>query len=137
MKMLLALGVSALAALWLSPSQASASTLTDCLAQQHVCVTSNGRSLISESQQAQLEQQIGRDDIYLMVAASGSSGYNSAMNRIIGALNGHAQFTVGFMDSRLGHFGAYNKGMLPSHGAADIAARVVEQHRADQECSPR
>ncbi len=77
MKRLLALGVGALAVLWLSPSRASASTVTDCLAQQHVCVTSSGRSLISEGQQAQLEQQIGGDDIYLMVAASGSSGYPS------------------------------------------------------------
>ena len=132
MKGLLVLGVGAFAALSLSPSHASASTLADCLAQQHVCVTSNDHSLITEGQQARLEQQIGSDDIYLMVAASGSSGYNSAMNPIIGALSGHAQFTVGFMDSRLGHFGAYNKGMLPSHGAADIAARVVEQHQADQ-----
>jgi uncharacterized membrane protein YgcG len=133
MKRLLALGVSMLAALCLFPSQASASTLPGCLAQQHVCVSSNGRSLISESQQAQLERQIGGDDIYLMVAASGSSGYNSTMNQVIGALRGNAQFTVGFMDSRLRHFGAYNRGMLPSHGAADIAARVVAQHQADQD----
>jgi hypothetical protein len=124
--------MSALAVLWLSTSQASASTLTDCLAQQHVCVTSNGRSLISAGQQAQLEQQIGGDDIYLVVAASGSPGYNSAMNQIISALNGHAQFTVGFLDSRLKRFGAYSRGMLPSHGAADIATRVVGQHQADQ-----
>ncbi len=54
------------------------------------------------------------------------------MNQIIAALNGHKQFTVGFLDSRQNHFGAYNKGMLPSHGAADIATRVVEQHQADQ-----
>ena len=45
---LLALGVNMLAALMLfplllSPSPASASTLTDCLAQQHVCVASDGR----------------------------------------------------------------------------------------------
>jgi uncharacterized membrane protein YgcG len=131
MKRLLALGVSVLAALLLSPSHASASTLTDCLAQQHVCVTGNGRSLISGSQQAQLARQIGGDDIYLVVAASGPSGYNSAMNHIISALSGHAQFTVGFLDSRLRHFGAYNRGMLPTHGAADIATRVVEQHHAD------
>jgi hypothetical protein len=80
MKRLLALGVSVLAALCLFPSQASVGTLPDCLAQQHVCVTSDGRSLISEGQQTQLEQQIGGDDIYLMVAASGSSGFNSTMN---------------------------------------------------------
>ena len=131
MKRSLALGVSVLAALLLYPSHASASTLTDCLAQQHVCVTSNGRSLISGSQQAQLARQIGGDDIYLVVAASGPSGYNSAMNRIISALSGHAQFTIGFLDSRQRHFGAYNRGMLPTNGAADIATRVVEQHQTD------
>jgi hypothetical protein len=54
------------------------------------------------------------------------------MNQIISALSGHAQFTVGFMDSQLRHFGAYSRGMLPSGGAADIATRVVEQHQADQ-----
>ena len=138
MKRLLALGVSALAALLLFPvllfpSPASASTLTDCLAQQHVCVASDGRGLISQSQENQLEQQIGGDDIYLVVAPSGSSGYDSAMNQIISALNGHPQFTAGFLDSRLKHFGAYNKGMLPSGGAAGIATSVVNQHRADQD----
>jgi len=135
MKTLLALGVGAFAALWLFPSQASASAPADCLAQQHVCVTSDSRSLVSAGQEAQLERQIGGDDIYLVVAPSGSSGYNSAMNQIISALSGHAQFTVALMDSRLRHFGAYNKGMLPSHGAAGIAARVVEQHQADQNIS--
>ena len=59
----LALGVGALAALLLFPvllslSPASASTLSDCLAQQHVCVTGDGRSLISQSQEADLEQQM-------------------------------------------------------------------------------
>jgi uncharacterized membrane protein YgcG len=132
MRRLLALGVSALAAFWLSASHASASTLPDCLARQHVCVTGNGHKLISEVQQAQLARQIGGADIYLVVAASGSSGYNSAMSQIISALSGHAQFTVGFLDSRLRHFGAYNKGMLPPHGAADIATQVVGQHQADQ-----
>lgn len=133
MKKLLGLGLSAFAMLWvLFPSQASASTLTDCLAQQHVCVTKNGHTLISAQQQAQLEQQIGSEDIYLVVAASGAEGYDTAMNQIIAALNGHKQFTVAFLDSRQNHFGAYNKGMLPSHGAADIATRVVEQHQADQ-----
>jgi uncharacterized membrane protein YgcG len=135
---MLVLGVGALAALLLfpallSPSPASASTLTDCLAQQHVCVTGNGRSLISEGQQSQLEQQIGGDDIYLVVAPSGSPGYDSAMNQIISALNGHPQFTAGFLDSQHKHFGAYNKGMLPSGGAAGIATSVVDQHRADQD----
>ena len=53
------------------------------------------------------------------------------MRQIIGDLNGHAQFTVGFLDSRLRHFGAYNKGMLPGHDAAAIATQVVSQHQAD------
>ena len=131
-KWLLALGVSALAVFWLSAAPASASTLTDCLAQQNVCVVGDGRSLISEGQQAQLEQQIGGDDIYLAVAASGSAGYNSAMSQVINALSEHPQFTVGFLDSQLGHFGAYSKEMLPTGGAADIATRVVEQHQADK-----
>jgi uncharacterized membrane protein YgcG len=131
-KWLLALGVTALAAFWLSASPASASTLTDCLAQENVCVVGDGRGLVSEGQQAQLEQQIGGDDIYLVVAASGSAGYNNAMNQIISALSGRPQFTVGFMDSQLRHFGAYSKEMLPPGGAADIATRVVEQHQADQ-----
>ncbi len=131
MKRLIVLAVSAFAAFFLFPSQVSASTLTDCLAQKHVCVTKNGHGLISEEQQAQLEQQIGDADIYLVVAASGSSGYPSAMNQIIGTLNGHKQFTVGFMDSRLRRFGAYNKGMLPAQGSADIATTVVEKHQAD------
>jgi uncharacterized membrane protein YgcG len=133
----LALGACVLAALvlspvLLSPSPASASVLSDCLAQQHVCVTGDGRSLVSEGQQSQLEQQIGGDDIYLVVAPSGPAGYNSTMGHVISALGGHSQFTVGFLDSRLKHFGAYNKGMLPAGGAAHIATRVVEQHRADQ-----
>ena len=132
-KWLLALGVSALAVLWLSASPASASTLTDCLAQQHVCVAGDGRGLVSAGQQAQLEQQIGGDDIYLAVAASGSAGYNSAMSQVISALSEHPQFTVGFVDSQLGHFGAYSKEMLPTGGAADIATRVVEQHQADKD----
>src|SRR5215468_4567457 len=138
MKRILALRMSALAALLLfpvllSPSPASASTLTDCLAQQHVCVASDGRGLVSQSQEADLERQIGGDPIYLVVAASGSSGYDSAMNQIISALNGHPQFTVGFLDSQHKHFGAYNKGMLPSGGAAGIATNVVKQHQADQD----
>jgi uncharacterized membrane protein YgcG len=131
-KRLLALGVLTLAVLLLAPSAASASTLVDCLARQHVCVTSDGRSLVTEGQQSQLEKQIGGDGIYLVVAASGSSGYNRTMNQVIGTLAEHPQFTVGFVDSRLRHFGAYSKGMLPSGGAADIATQVVEQHRADQ-----
>ena len=131
MKWLLALGVSVLAALTLSSSHASAATATDCLAQRHVCVASDGRALISEGQQAQLEKQIGDDAIYLVIGASGASGYNAAMERIISGLSGHDRFTVGFLDTRQRHFGAYNKGMLPPHGAADIASSVVAQHRTD------
>jgi uncharacterized membrane protein YgcG len=137
LRRLLALGVGTLAALvlfplLLAPSPASASTLSDCLARQHVCATDDGRGLISEGQQSQLERQIGGDGIYLVVAPSGSAGYSSSMNQIISMLSDHPEFTVGFLDSRLKHFGAYNKGMLPSGGAADIATQVVEQHRADQ-----
>jgi uncharacterized membrane protein YgcG len=138
MKRLLALGVSTLAAasvlaaLLLAPAQAGASTLADCLAQQHVCVTGDGRGLISGDQQSQLERQIGGDGIYLVVAASGSAGYRGSMNQIIGTLSGHPEFTVGFLDSRLRHFGAYSKAMLPSGTAAGIATQVVERHRADQ-----
>jgi uncharacterized membrane protein YgcG len=137
MKRLLALGAGTLAALvlfplLLAPAPASASTLSDCLARQHVCATDDGRGLISEGQQSQLERQIGGDGIYLVVAPSGSAGYSSSMNQIISMLSEHPEFTVGFLDSRLKHFGAYNKGMLPSGGAADIATQVVERHRADQ-----
>jgi uncharacterized membrane protein YgcG len=137
MKRLLALGAGTLAALVLFPlllaaSPASASTLSDCLARQHVCVTGEGRSLVSAGQQSELERQIGGDGIYLVVAPSGSAGYRSSMNQIISTLSEHPEFTVGFLDSRLRHFGAYNQGMLPSGGAADIATHVVEQHRADQ-----
>jgi uncharacterized membrane protein YgcG len=135
MKTLLALGAGAFAAFWLSPSQAGASTLTDCLARQHVCVTGDSRHLVSAGQQAQPEQRIGGDGIYLAVAPSGSPGYNSAMNQIIGALSGHPQFTAGFLDSRRMHFGASSQGMLPSGGAAGIATRVVKQHQADQNIS--
>ena len=89
-KWLLALGVIALAAsLWLSASRASASTLTDCLSRQNVCVVGDGRGLVSAGQQAQLERQIGNSDIYLVVAASGSAGYNSAMNQVVSGLGGH------------------------------------------------
>jgi uncharacterized membrane protein YgcG len=132
MRRLLGLAVTVLAALWLVPAQAGASTLADCLAAQHVCVAGSARSLVSQSQEAQLEQQIGGDNIYLVVAPSGSTGYNSAMSKIISDLSGHGQFTVGFLDSQQKHFGAYNSGMLPPHGAATIATRVVQQHHADQ-----
>ena len=133
MKRLLGLVVGLFAVLLLVPAQASASTLTDCVAKQEVCVSGDGRSLISQGQQAKLERQIGGDPIYLVVAPSGSSGYNSSMNEIISALSGHEQFTVGFLDTRLRHFGAHNSGMLPPNGAAGIATRVVQQHQADQD----
>ena len=134
MRRLLALVIGVLAAVWLSVAPAGASTLGDCLAHHHVCVTSEGRSVISQSQQAQLEQQIGQDDIYLVVAASGASGYDAAMRQIISVLSAqHKQFVVGFLDSRLKHFGAYNQGILPPGGAASIATTVVQQHPADQD----
>jgi uncharacterized membrane protein YgcG len=133
MKRLLAIGVSLFAALWLWPAPAGAVTLADCLAQQHVCVSSSGRALISTSQEAQLKHQIDGSAIYLVVAPAPSSGYNGAMRQIISDLSGHNQFTVGFLDTRHLHFGAYNKGMLPPHGAADIATTVVQQHRADRQ----
>jgi uncharacterized membrane protein YgcG len=115
----------------LFPAQASASTLAQCLAQQHVCVSGSARAVVSPGQEARLERQIGAENIWVVVAPSGPAGYNSAMRQIIGDLNGHAQFTVGFLDSRLRHFGAYNKGMLPAHGAAAIATQVVSQLQAD------
>jgi hypothetical protein len=131
MKRLLIGAALVFAGLGLFPGQASASTLAQCLAQQHVCVSGSARALVSASQEAQLERQIGAEDIWVVAAPSGSSGYNSAMRQIISDLNGHRQFTVGFLDSRLRHFGAYNQGMLPGHGAAAIATQVVRQHQAD------
>jgi hypothetical protein len=110
-------------------ASASASTLGDCLAQQHVCVSGSGRALISPGQESQLERDIGQDQIYLVVAPSGAASYNTAMRQVITALGGHQQFTVGYLDSQQRHFGAYSKGMLPPHGAADIATQVVGQHR--------
>src|SRR5207248_7445442 len=101
MKRLLGLVVAVVAALLLVPAQASASVLTDCLAKQEVCVADDGRSLISQGQQDKLQRQIGGDPIYLVVAPSGPSGYNSSMSEIISALSGHERFTVGFLDSRL------------------------------------
>src|SRR5207248_8786917 len=123
-----------LAAIWLSGAPARADTLKDCLARHHVCVTSDGRSLISQSQQDQLEQAIGNDDIYLVVGASGSSGYDAAMRQIIGTLGAEKQqFVVGFLDSRLRHFGADNRGVLPAGAAANIATTAVQQHKTDQD----
>ncbi len=131
MRRILAFVVSALPVLCLLPALAAASTPAACLA-DHVCVTGGGRSLISDDQQARLERQIGRNDIYLVVAPSGSSGYNAAMNRVVGNLGGHARFTVGFVDSRLMHFGADSREMLPPGAAADIATRAVEAHQEER-----
>ena len=134
MRRLVALVIGVLAVVFLAGAPARAGTLSDCLAKHHVCVTSEGRSLISQGQQAQLDQQIGDDDTYLVVAASGSSGYDAAMRQIISTLGAEKkQFVVGFLDSRLKHFGAYNRGVLATGAAASIATTVVEQHRADQD----
>jgi len=131
---LVALVIGVLAVVLLAGAPARAQTLSDCLAGHHVCVTTDGRSLISQAQQAQLEQQIGDDDIYLVVAASGSSGYDAAMRQIITTLGAEKnQFAVGFLDSRLKHFGAYNRGVLPAGAAANIATTVVQQHQSDQD----
>ena len=111
---------------------ARASTVPQCLAKQHVCVSADGRALVTASQQKQLEQQIGSADIYLVVAAAGSGGYDAAMQQLISSLSGsHSQFVVGFLDSGQRHFGASNQGVLPSGGAASIATTVVSQHKAD------
>jgi len=123
--------VSVIAVLCLLPALAAASTRTDHRA-DHVYVTGSGRNLISDGQEARLERQIGSDDIYLVVAPSGSPGYNGAMNQVVGALDEHERFTVGFMDSRLMHFGADSRGMLPAGAAADIATRTVAEHRGDR-----
>ena len=134
MRRLVALVIGVLAVVLLAGAPARAQTLSDCLAGHHVCVTTDGRSLISQAQQAQLEQQIGDDDIYLVVAASGSSGYDAAMRQIITTLGAEKnQFAVGFLDSRLKHFGAYNRGVLPAGAAANIATTVVQQHQSDQD----
>jgi hypothetical protein len=131
---LMALVIGVLAVVLLAGAPARADTLSDCLAKHHVCVTSEGRSLISQGQQAQLEQQIGGDDIYLVAAASGPSGYDAAMRQIISTLGAEKkEFVVGFLDSRLRHFGAYNRGMLAPGAAANIATTVVGQHQADQD----
>jgi preprotein translocase subunit YajC len=133
-------GVLVLALSWGLPASAAtgtggsakAATLTDCLASEHVCVSSDARSLVSAGQQSQLERQIGNDDIYLVVAPSGSSGYDSAMRQLISTLGAkHDRFVVGFLDSRLKHFGAYNRGVVSDGVAASVATNVVNKHRAD------
>jgi hypothetical protein len=134
---LLVLITGLLAVALLAATPARAESLTDCLARQHVCVASDGRALVSQSQQAQLERDIGQDDIYLVVAASGSQGYGAAMHRITSTLSaGKNQFVVGFLDTQRRHFGAYNQGVLPQGGAADIATTVVQQHQGDQDVFP-
>ena len=134
MRRLVALLLGVVAVIWLSGTAARAGTLADCLAKHHVCVTSHGRALISQSQQDQLERQIGSDDIYLVVAASGASGYDAAMQQIIRTLDAQQQqFVVGFLDSERKHFGADNQGVLPAGAAANIATSVVRQHQSDQD----
>src|ERR1700760_222595 len=104
-----------LALIWGNAGPARASTLPQCLAKQHVCVSAAGSSLVSASQQTQLEQQIGSADIYLVVAAAGSGGYDAAMQQLISSLSGsHSQFVIGFLDSGQRHFGADNQGVLAS-----------------------
>ncbi|HEX6854068.1 MAG TPA: hypothetical protein VF204_02115 [Streptosporangiaceae bacterium] len=122
-------GVLAVAALGAAP--AGAETLNSCLAQHHVCVSDSGRQVISTAQQDQLEQQIGTEPIYLVIATSGSAGYASSMRQLISDLGGHDKFTVGFLDVSQRHFGAYNRGMMPTGTAAGLATQVVRQHRGD------
>ncbi len=110
---------------------ASADSLSSCLAQHSVCVASDARSALSQSQQDQLEQQIGSEPIYVVAAASGSGGYNAAMDQIISDLSSHDQFVVGFYDVRLNHFGAYNRGVLADNEAAKIATTAVQDHGND------
>ena len=133
MRRVVALIIGVLAIVWLSGSPAGASTLADCLTAHHVCVTSEGRSLISSSQQDQLEQEIGNGDIYLVAGVSGQGGYDAAMDQVISTLGAERQqFVVGYLDTQLEHFGAYNQGVLPSGAAATIATTVVQQHHSGQ-----
>lgn len=127
----LLLALLALAVLWLSPSPAHASSLSDCLARQHVCVTSNGRTIVNKQNQSLLKERIGRDAIYLVIA-SGPKSYDDAMRQSIGVLDEHNhEYAVGFLDTDGKHFGAYNRGMLPEQGAASIATRVVKDHAGE------
>ena len=127
--------VAALAGLALlagNAGPARAATIQQCLSTQHVCVSADGRSLVSSGEQAQLEKQIGNDDIYLAVASAGSNGYNAAMQQLISTLSAsHRQFVVGFLESGQKRFGASNQGVLAPGGAASIATTVVSQHKAD------
>jgi len=134
---LLVLITGLLAVVLLAATPARAESLPGCLARQHVCVASDARVLVSQSQQDQLERDIGQDDIYLVVAAAGSQGYDAAMHQIINTLSaGKSQFVVGFLDSQQKHFGAYNQGVLPQGGAASIATTVVQQHQGSQDVFP-
>ncbi len=108
-----------------------ADTLDSCLAGHSVCVAADARSALSVSQQDQLEQQIGSEPIYIVVAASGASGYNAAMDQLINDLSSHQQFVVGFYDVRTDHFGAYNRGVLADNEAAQLATTAVQDHQND------
>ncbi len=131
----LSAGVSAKAAT--ETGSAKAATISDCLTSEHVCVSGDARSLVSQGQQSQLERQIGDDDIYLVVAPSESSGYDPAMRQLISTLDAkHDQFAVGFLDSRLERFGAYNQGVVADGVAASVATNVVNEHRADGNIYP-
>jgi hypothetical protein len=112
-------------------SAASADTLGSCLDSHSVCVASDARSALSVSQQDQLEQQIGSEPIYIVVAASGTGGYNAAMDQLINDLSSHQQFVVGFYDVRTDHFGAYNRGVLADNEAAQLATTAVQDHQND------
>ncbi|HEX9353196.1 MAG TPA: hypothetical protein VF933_05195, partial [Streptosporangiaceae bacterium] len=70
MKRLLIAAALVFAGVGLFPAQASASTLAQCLAQQHVCVSGSARSIVSQGQEAQLERQIGAENIWVVVAPS-------------------------------------------------------------------
>jgi hypothetical protein len=131
---MVAVAVAALAGTAGATSVARASaaeTLASCLAGHSVCVAGDGRSELSQSQQDQLEKQIGSEPIYVVVAASGSSGYNAAMDQIISDLSSHDQFVVGFYDVQTNHFGAYNRGVLADGAAAQIATTAVQDHGSD------
>ena len=95
-----------------------------------MCVAADARKALSAGAQDKLEQQIGSDPIGIVVAASGNSGYNAAMDQIISDLSSHDQFAVGFWDVRLDHFGADNQGLLPDGRAASIATTAVQDHRS-------
>ena len=94
-------------------------------------MASDARSALSVSQQDQLEQQIGSEPIYIVVAASGSNGYDAAMDQLINDLSSHEQFVVGFYDVRTDHFGAYNRGVLADNEAAQLATTAVQDHQND------